>query len=173
MNHWILQMNPNDFYPITHSRGEEDWWGIRSTYANKVTERDTVFIWHSIDKRNQVAPKPRGIYALGTVLSVLPHPPAVQKKIDQLKQYDRVQWRDTNKRIKQEAKPDILIIYDDSYEKYPLTYDEIVSAGLGNIHIVTFPKQDICSLSESDAAKLMKLLLTHPPDPSPSLGEGD
>ena len=162
MNYWILQMNPTKFLPdidysLLHREGELDWWGIEK-YRKKVKEEDTVFVWHSIDKRNRAATKPRGIYAQGIVLSVWPnHSPDAQEKIIQLKQEDRPLWADSNERIKQETKPDILMKYSKTL-KCPLTKDEIVNAGLGYIHIITYPNQGICSLSESDAAQIMKLL---------------
>ena len=165
-------MNPKSFpvsrdYFLSRAKGKIDWWGI-TKYLNKLNKIeicDIVFIWHSIDKRNRAAPKHSGIYAQGKVLSVPRHSPDAQNKIDQLKQQERPLFLNSNERTKQEAKSSILIEYDKSYVKYPLTKDEIENAGLDHIHIITFPHQDICSLSESDAAQLMKLLETHPTDP--------
>ena len=169
-------MNPKSFpmsrdYFLSRAKGKIDWWGI-TKYLNKIEKCDIVFIWHSNDKRNRAAPKHRGIYAQGKVLSVPPHPPDTQNKIDQLKHKESPLFLDPNERTKHEAKPSILLEYDKSYIKYPLTTDEIENAGLGYIHIITFPHQDICSLSESDAAQIMKLLETHPPDPLPLGREG-
>jgi predicted RNA-binding protein with PUA-like domain len=164
MNYWILQSNPKKFLLgrddfLLRREGELDWWGIKSDgYINKVKEKNTVFIWHSIDNRNPKFPKPRGIYARGVVLSVWPnHSPEVKNKIKELKERERSAFRDPSEANKQEAKPDILLQYCKSYKK-PLTYDDLLRAGLGDIRIVNFSKLEICSLSESNARKILRLL---------------
>ena len=172
MNYWVLQMNPNMFpvtrdYSLDRVQGKRDWWGI-TKYLNKMEKDDVIFIWHSIDKRNSKVPKDRGIYATGKVISVPPHTPDVQKQIDQLKQQEGPQFLEPTEKTKQEAKPSIFIQYVKSYTQHPLTYHEMVDADLDSIHIITYPNQEICILSESEATEIIKLLEAHTSDPPPN-----
>jgi len=138
--------------------GQDDWWCL--SRASKIDEEDTVFVWKSIDYRNHsIDPKPRGIYAQAVVVSVPPHDTIMGSRIQQAQRRDQGRWVDSTERCKQESKPiDILILYKAIWETDPLTVDEIINVGLGDLHIIQFPHIEICSVSQSNAMRLLELL---------------
>ncbi|MEL7563240.1 EVE domain-containing protein [Dehalogenimonas sp. 4OHTPN] len=161
MAHWILQMNPNHFsldkeYPL--QLGHDDWWCL--SRSHKIAVGDEAFIWRAIDYRDKkTGAKPRGIYAKARILSAPPHSREMARRIEQAKKFDHYRWSDLHERTVQESKPhEILISYTELWETNPLTCEEIKSAGLGDLHIITYPNQEICGLSELAAAKILDLL---------------
>ena len=131
--------------------GEKDWWGI-SCLLSEVKPEDIAFIWQSIDYRHPLGPRPRGIYAKATIVSVPPHKPADQAIIDELKKADH------ETPSKQKGKPALLIKYIASYYANPLTDAELKKANLGKIHILQCPRPEISRLSGSDATSIEALL---------------
>ena len=154
MSYWILQWNPNNYKldgGNPYRVGEEDWWGI-SFCLDEVKPGDTAFIWQSIDYQHPTGPRPRGIYAKATIVSVPPHKPEVQARIDEMKKAD------TQTPAKQKQKPSLLIKYIASYYANPLTDTELKIAGLEKIHILQCPRPEISKLSDSGATSIKALL---------------
>lgn len=158
MSAWIFQVNPNSFhegYPGWQN-GEDDWWCL--SHRSGIEKGHTVFVWQSIDYRSK-PPKPRGIYAKGTISAISPFTVINERHIDQLKRNDRSAWVDSEERIKQESKPVTIIIrYEAVYPDRPLTIDQLRDAGLGHLHIARFPHLEKCAVADSDKKKLLTLL---------------
>ncbi len=158
MQYWILQYNPRllpDNVPRPSTVPQNiDYWYI-SRYSDEVVKDDIVFIWRAGPRR--------GIYNVGTVISVEPHKSKKNKtQLRRLMSSDNSYWTDENERDRLQSLPTVLIEreYSNDFEP-PILEEKLKHNGFSNLPIIRMHQRGIYRVEPTVGRRLLRYCKRH------------